>query len=152
MLLALTLAGLFLGLPFFRTVWELRTRRAWQRGETHLHGLRVLAEHIPERPGVWIQVNQQLIDKHRMFGVPATCERVVKVFLRRRDVRISCWPEPWPQHDVAFLSRENYDAWLDPWPGLESTAVFCPGGEMVLVRPSAAGEPPAIFGAEESGL
>ena len=135
LLLTATLVALFLGVPFSRTLWELRTRRAWQRGETHLHGLRVLGHEVPEKPGAWLEIYLSRTDRERMFGPRATCERIAKVYLRRRDLRVTCWPALVPEQDAAFLSLQDYRGWLETWPELERTAAFSPAGELVLVRP-----------------
>lgn len=144
-LISASLLVVFLGLPFFRTVWELRTRRAWQRGETHLHGLRVFGDQVPDRPRARVQVSKWLMRNHRMFGYKDTCSRIVKIYLRRWDVVVTCYSALFPTHDVAFLAEDEYRRWLSVWPDLERTAVFSPGGELVLVRPSAAGEPPDFY-------
>lgn len=141
LLLTATLVALVLGMPFSRTLWELRTRRAWQRGETHLHGLRVLGHEVPQKPGAWLEIYLSPTDRQRTFGPRATCERIAKVYLRRRDLRVTCWPALLPEQDAAFLSLKDYRGWLESWPELERTAVFSPAGELVLVRPSDAGAP-----------
>ncbi len=141
LLVSATLLLVFLGLPFFRATWELRTRQAWQRGESHLHGLRVLGDQVPPEPWPQVQVSAAFIGQ-RMFGTRATCERVVNVYLRRRDVKATCWRSLFPIHDVAFLTADEYPRWRRLWPGLEETAVVSPAGEVVVVKPSRAGEPP----------
>ncbi len=140
LLLTATLVALVLAVPFSRTLWELRTRRAWQRGETNLHGLRVLGHEVPRESGIWLAI---FAVGDRMFGEAPTCERITKVYLRRDDLRVSCWPDLYPEQDAALLSLQNYRAWLKTWPELERTAVFSPAGELVLVRPSQAAPPAA---------
>lgn len=139
LLLLLTLLLLFLGQPLRRTLQDLEMSRPWQRGETNLHGLRVLADQIPSRTGVRIEVSPSLMaSSHWMFGVKQTCREIVKLYLRRRDLVVDCFPTLLPEHDVAFLTPEDYAYWRRVWPGLAATAVACPGGEVTLVRPSAA--------------
>jgi hypothetical protein len=141
-LFAVGLLLLLFGKPFSRTLWELRTHRPWQRGETNLHALRVLGDEI-EPSDAWINVSPSLMAKeYRMFGKKATCQRIVLSYLRR-PVRVTCWPTVRPEHDLVFLTSANYDFWLEKWPALAGTAVASPAGEVVIVRPPRAGEPPA---------
>ena len=80
-----------------------------------------------------------------MFGALETCQRIVHVYLRRVDLRVTCWPAVMPEQDAVFMTRADHVGWTTTWPALADDAVVAPGGEFVLVRPSRAGEPPPAY-------